>query len=202
MELLPFFHQFFFILILFVLYFKNYKRERLSLNCKHVQHVKIYIPCNFEVNSITHFGVVALFSSPGERPSELLPSLGVRRLSVRRKLFQKSSPLKLLDQLYPNLVWIITRVFSLKNVSGDGMHQSTWPLLLKIEDMVKLQVFGNNSETVSNIKNLTWDKNVQHVKIYLPWNFEVNPITHFGVIALFSSNFQNFNTFCSLFKKL
>jgi len=32
-------------------------------------------------------------------------------------------------------------------------------------------------------------KNVQHVKIYIPYNFEVNPITHFGVIALFSSNF-------------
>ena len=39
----------------------------LSLNCKHVQHVKIYQPCNFEVNPITHFGVVALFSSPDPR---------------------------------------------------------------------------------------------------------------------------------------
>ena len=28
---------------------------------------------------------------------------------VRRKLFQKSSPLKVLDQCKPNLVWIITR---------------------------------------------------------------------------------------------
>jgi hypothetical protein len=35
----------------------------LSLNCKHVQHVKIYLPCNFEVNLITHLGVIALFSS-------------------------------------------------------------------------------------------------------------------------------------------
>jgi hypothetical protein len=35
----------------------------LSLNCKNVQHVKIYLPCNFEVNPITHFGVIALFSS-------------------------------------------------------------------------------------------------------------------------------------------
>jgi hypothetical protein len=26
----------------------------LSLNCKHVQHVKIYLPCNFEINPITH----------------------------------------------------------------------------------------------------------------------------------------------------
>jgi hypothetical protein len=31
-----------------------------------------------------------------------------------------------------------------------------------------------------------WD---EHSKIYLPCNFEVNLITHLGVIALFSSNF-------------
>jgi hypothetical protein len=41
---------------------------------------------------------------------------------------------------------------------GDAVHQPTWPLLLKIEHMVKLQVLGNNSKTV-NIKNLTWGKN-------------------------------------------
>ena len=44
-------------------------------------------------------------------------------------------------------------------------------------------------------------KHVQHVKICLPCNFEVNHITHFGVISLFESNFQNFNTFRPLFKK-
>ena len=39
-----------------------------SLNSKYVHHVKIYIPfkiympCNFEVNLITHLGVIALFS--------------------------------------------------------------------------------------------------------------------------------------------
>jgi hypothetical protein len=49
-------------------------------------------------------------------------------------------------------------------VSSDAVHQPTWPLLPKIEHMVKLQVFGNNSKTVSNIKNLTWDKNDQHIK--------------------------------------
>jgi hypothetical protein len=43
-------------------------------------------------------------------------------------------------------------------VSGDAVHQPTWPLLQKIEHMVKLQVLGNNSKTVNNIKNLTWDK--------------------------------------------
>jgi hypothetical protein len=33
--------------------------------------------------------------------------------------------------------------------------QQTWPLLLKIEHKVKLHVFGNNSKTVNNIRNLT-----------------------------------------------
>ena len=61
--------------------------------------------------------------------------------------------------------------------------------LQKIEHMVKLQVLGNNSKTVNNIKTLTWGKNDQHIKIYLPCNFEVNLITHLGVIALFSSIF-------------
>jgi hypothetical protein len=70
-------------------------------------------------------------------------------------------------------------------VSGDAVHQPTWPLLLKLEHMVKLQVLGNNSKTVNNIKNLTRSKNDQHIKIYLPCNFEVNPIAHFGVISLF-----------------
>jgi hypothetical protein len=36
----------------------------LSLSIKHVQYVKIYLPCNLEVNLITHLGVIALFSSP------------------------------------------------------------------------------------------------------------------------------------------
>ena len=35
-----------------------------------------------------------------------------------------------------------------KIVSGDAVHQPTWPLLLKIEHVVKLQVFGNNSKTL------------------------------------------------------
>jgi hypothetical protein len=39
-----------------------------------------------------------------------------------------------------------------------------------------------------NIKNLTWGKNDQHIKIYAPCNFEVNLNIHLGVIALFSSN--------------
>jgi hypothetical protein len=40
----------------------------------------------------------------------------------------------------------------------DAVHQPTWPLLLKIEHMVKSQVLGKNSKTVNNIKNLTWER--------------------------------------------
>ena len=88
-------------------------------------------------------------------------------------------------------------------MSGDAVHQPTWPLLLKIEHMVKLRVLGNNSKTVNNIKNLTWGKNDQHSKIYLPCNFEVTLITHLGVIALFPSFFFfNLNTYRLIFQKL
>ena len=59
----PSINFFFLILILFVLNFKNYKRQMLSLNCKYVHHVEVYLPCNFEVNLISHLGVLALFSS-------------------------------------------------------------------------------------------------------------------------------------------
>jgi hypothetical protein len=104
---------------------------------------------------------------------------------VRRKLFQKSSPLKVLDQWKPNLVRIITRVSSFKFVSGDAVHQPTWPMLLKIEHIVKLQVLSNNSKTVNNIKNLTWCKNDQHSKIYLPCNFEVNLLPIMELLPFF-----------------
>ena len=87
---------------------------------------------------------------------------------VRRKLFQKSSPLKVLDQWKPNLVWIITRVSSFKIVSDDAVYQPTWPLLLKIEHMVKLQVLGNNSKTVNNIKNLTGVKMISTARSIYP----------------------------------
>jgi hypothetical protein len=48
----------------------------LSVNWKHVQLVKIYMPCNFEVNLITCLGVIPLFSSffSSPDPKEGLPS--------------------------------------------------------------------------------------------------------------------------------
>ena len=85
MELFPFFHQIFKIVILFVLYFKNYKRQVVSWNCKHVQHIKIYLPCNFEVNPITHFDRLC-------------------KLEKRGIKFKKKSPQKQLGQLQPTFV--------------------------------------------------------------------------------------------------
>ena len=55
--------NFFFNFNTFRVIFKNYKRWMLSLNCKNVHPVEIYLPCNFEVNLITHLGVLAPFSS-------------------------------------------------------------------------------------------------------------------------------------------
>jgi len=49
--------------IYFVLFFINYPRWRLSMNCNYFQHVKIYIPSNFEINRNTHLGVISPFSS-------------------------------------------------------------------------------------------------------------------------------------------
>jgi hypothetical protein len=46
--------------------------------------------------------------------------------------------------------------------------QQTWPLLLKIEHMVKLHVFGNNSKTVNNIRNLTWVKMISTARSNYP----------------------------------
>jgi hypothetical protein len=40
----------------------------------------------------------------------------------------------------------------------DFFNISQSPLLLKIEHRVKLHVFGNNSKTINNIRNLTWIK--------------------------------------------
>jgi hypothetical protein len=53
-----------------------------------------------------------------------------------------------------------------------------------------------------NYNRLMLSLNSKHVKIYLACNFKVNLITHLEVIALFSSNFKNVNTFHPLFQKL
>jgi hypothetical protein len=67
---------------------------------------------------------------------------------------KKYSPLKLLGQMEPNLAGSIYVRSSIKLHHLVPFDQQTWPLLLKIEHMVKLHVFGNNSKTINNIRNL------------------------------------------------
>jgi hypothetical protein len=70
-------------------------------------------------------------------------------------MLKKSSPLKLLGQMEPNLAGSIYVRSSIKLLHLVPFDQQTWPLLLKIEYMVKLHVFGDNSKTINNIRNLT-----------------------------------------------
>jgi hypothetical protein len=69
-------------------------------------------------------------------------------------MLKKSSPLKLLGQMEPNLAGSIYVRSSIKFLHLVLFGQQAWPLLLKIEHVVKLHVFGNNSKTVNNIRNL------------------------------------------------
>ena len=87
----------------------------LSLNCKNVQHVKIYIPCNFEVNPITHFDRLCKLEKRGD------------------EIKKKSSPLKLLSRFQPNFAEMILRWSPFKIVSVSAVLYPRWPPLLKIE---------------------------------------------------------------------
>ena len=78
-----------------------------------------------------------------------------RAILVSDWLMLKKSPLKLLGQMEPNLAGSIYVRSSIKLLHLIPFGQQTWPLLLKIEHSVKLHVFGNNSKTVNNIRNLT-----------------------------------------------
>jgi hypothetical protein len=69
-------------------------------------------------------------------------------------ILKKSSPLKLLGQLEPKLAGRIYVRSSIKLLHLVPFGQQTWLLLLKIEHVVKLHVFGNNSKTINNIRNM------------------------------------------------
>jgi hypothetical protein len=59
----------------------------------------------------------------------------------------------------------------------------------------KILLNSSKSETRIALMLSQNSKHVQHVKIYLACNLKANLITHLEVIALFSSNFKNVNTF-------
>ena len=91
--------------------------------------------------------------------------------------------------------------------------RSTYPAILKeirrlilellpffhqiFENLMRFVMYLINYQRYRLSLNYT---NVHHDQTYLPCNFKVNPTTHLGVIALFSSNFQNFYTFCLYLK--
>ena len=87
----------------------------LSLSSKHVQYVKIYLPCNFEVNPITHFGRLCKLEKRGD------------------EIKKKSSPLKLLSHSQPNFAEMILRWSPFKIESVSAVLYPSWPPLLKIE---------------------------------------------------------------------
>ena len=80
-----------------------------------MQHIKIYLPCNFEVNPITHFDRLCKLEKRGD------------------EIKKKSSPLKLLNQSQPNFAEMILRWSPFKIVSVSTVLYSRWPPLLKIE---------------------------------------------------------------------
>ena len=83
-------------------------------------------------------------------------------------MLKKSSHLKLLGQIEPNLAGSIYVKSSIKLLHLVPFGQQTWPLLLKIEHMVKLHVFGNNSKTVNNIRNLNRVKMISTARSNYP----------------------------------
>jgi hypothetical protein len=83
-------------------------------------------------------------------------------------MLKKSSPLKLFGQMEPNLAGSIYVRSYIKPLHLVPFGQQTWPLLLKIEHMVKLHIFGNNSKTVNNIRNLTWVKMISTARSNYP----------------------------------
>jgi hypothetical protein len=79
----------------------------------------------------------------------------------------------------PNLAGSIYVRSSIKLLHLVPFDQETWPLLLKIEHMVKLHVFGNNSKTVNNIRNMTWVKMIStetRIDAILFGSFEITSI--------------------------
>jgi hypothetical protein len=138
--------------------------------------VKIYLPCNFEVNSITYFGVITLFSSNFQHFSTFRP--------LFQKLLKINVKLNLLQNCRVGRSWHVAHFCNLNLTS---ISYSCWNIRGKV---LKCWKFDEKREIIPK-----WE-------MCLPCNFEVNPVTHFGVISLFSSNFQHFNTFRPLFWNL
>ena len=76
--------------------------------------------------------------------------------------------MKLLGKMEPKLAGSIYVRSSIKLLHLVPFGQQTWPLLLKKGHMVKLHIFGNNSKTVNNIRNLTQVKMISTARSNYP----------------------------------
>ena len=112
-----------------------------------------------------------------------------RAILVSGWLMLKKSSLKLLGQMEPNLAGSIYVISSIKFLHLVPFGQQTWPLLLKIEHMVKLHIFGNNSKTVNNIRNLIAIKMISTARSNYPEILKKIwlPILEFVTIHYFAS---------------
>ena len=80
-----------------------------------MQHVKIFLPCNFKVNPITHFDRLCKLEKRGDG------------------IFQIPTPLKLLSQSQPNFAERILWLSLFKIMSVSAVLYPRWPPLLIIE---------------------------------------------------------------------
>ena len=108
-----------------------------------------------------HFASVVV-----RRPASVVrrPSSGVR------KLFQKSSPLKLLHGLSWNFACMFFSVLAIKLLFLFLISWITWRLLLKIEHRVKTMFFANISKNMLQMKKAvtwkwSWDRDLPFLKI-------------------------------------
>jgi hypothetical protein len=121
-------------------------------------HVRYYDPLAFVVHFLQNFRVVRSCCADYGFPVRFLIVLTVFQLLPKTCNFTIFSILKLLGQMESNLEGSIYLRSSIKLLYLVPFGQQTWPLLLKIEHMGKLHVFGNNSKTVNNIRNMTGPK--------------------------------------------
>jgi hypothetical protein len=68
---------------------------------------------------------------------------------------KKNNEKRAITTMEPHLAGSIYVRSSIKLLHSVPFGQQTWPQLLKIEHMVKLHGFGNNSKTINDIRNLT-----------------------------------------------
>ena len=124
-----------------------------------MQHIKIYLPCNFEVNPITHFDRLCKLEKRGD------------------EIKKKSSPLNLLIQSQPNFAEMILLWSPFKIVSVSAVLYPRWPPLLKIGISSKDQNCSILSQKVPKFE--LYKHNDELFNIYYEIVYELWTFTYF-----------------------